>query len=340
MSPSDEARTGGALTPDEIRALTERMDERLEALQARAEPELVALVAELLDGLQRVHAEGLRRLVELLAEESERFRRALDDPVISNLFVLYDLVFLDEARRAREALEQVQPLARSHGGEIRLLGVEEGVVRVRLLGACHGCPSSSATLRQGVEEALARRLPGFVRLEVEGETPAAPGGAERRAAPPPGGSGHQAGGVSATGERSHVDPERLVRLERRLEEARASGDGTPARPDARGEDAGSRPLRFSGADAVPERGLVGRIIERRPLLVVSLGDGALRAYRNACPDSILPLHLGTLEDGVVRCPWHGCRFDAATGQRVEGRGGALEPLPIEIRDGALWVEAP
>ena len=85
--------------------------------------------------------------------------------------------------------------------------------------------------------------------------------------------------------------------------------------------------------------MIGRIVDGRPLLVLSLAaGGALRAYPNACPDSIRPLHLGELTDDVLRCPWHGCRFDAATGRRLEGPGSSLEPLPVEVRDGAVWVE--
>ena len=248
-------RTPGALTAEEVRALSERLDAQLEALQERAAPEVVALVVDLLDGLQRVHAEGLRRLVELVAEDGERFGRALDDPVISNLFVLYDLVFVDEARRARAAIDEVQPLARSHGGEIRLLGVEEGVVRVRLLGACDGCPSSSATLRQGVEAALARGLPGFVRLEVEGgEVGPAFGGRrgaeEPRAGPVTPGAGRRpVQGGSPTGDRARVDPERLVRLERRLRDARPETHGGRA-ASVSDDDAGARLRRFAAADEV------------------------------------------------------------------------------------------
>lgn len=48
-----------------------------------------------------------------------------------------------------------------------------------------------------------------------------------------------------------------------------------------------------------------------------------------CPGSALPLSLGSLEGGELVCPWHGCRFNGLTGQRV-GRGPALTPRPVEI----------
>ena len=50
---------------------------------------------------------------------------------------------------------------------MELLSVEEGVVHLRLMGSCDGCPSSAITLTQGVEEAIRQRWSGLRRLEVE-----------------------------------------------------------------------------------------------------------------------------------------------------------------------------
>lgn len=197
-------QSGGSLSAEAVRDIAARLDASLEELATRGDAQAAAVVAEIVDGLQRVHAEGLRRLVELLSEDRTRLERALDDPVVSNLLLLYDLVVVDETARAREALEAIRPLARSHGGEIELLGASEGVVRVRLHGACHGCPSSTATLRQGLERALAERLPGFVRLEVENQV--------ENAEEPPAGARIEGGDG---GYASIVSEKNLVRLRRR-----------------------------------------------------------------------------------------------------------------------------
>jgi NFU1 iron-sulfur cluster scaffold homolog, mitochondrial len=53
----------------------------------------------------------------------------------------------------------VGELARSHGGSVELLGVRDGIVTVRLAGACHGCPAARVTLRQRLENQLRRRCP-------------------------------------------------------------------------------------------------------------------------------------------------------------------------------------
>jgi Fe-S cluster biogenesis protein NfuA len=54
---------------------------------------------------------------------------------------------------------------------MEVLGVDTGmgIVKLRLMGSCHGCPSSSLTLTQGVEKILRDRWSGFRKLEVEGE---------------------------------------------------------------------------------------------------------------------------------------------------------------------------
>jgi Fe-S cluster biogenesis protein NfuA len=61
--------------------------------------------------------------------------------------------------RVREVLEEVRPMVQSDGGDIELLDIHDDVVGVRLTGNCIGCPSSQATLRQGIERKLKQRIP-------------------------------------------------------------------------------------------------------------------------------------------------------------------------------------
>lgn len=53
-----------------------------------------------------------------------------------------------------------------HAGNIEFVGVEEGVVKVRLLGTCRGCPLSQLTLKAGVEELLREKVPGVKSVEA------------------------------------------------------------------------------------------------------------------------------------------------------------------------------
>ena len=74
-----------------------------------------------------------------------------------------------------QALDKVRPDLDSHGGNVELLGIEGGVVRLRLQGSCKTCPSSSMTLKLAIEEAIYREAPDVTAIEAEGveeQTPA------------------------------------------------------------------------------------------------------------------------------------------------------------------------
>ncbi len=65
----------------------------------------------------------------------------------------------DMKNRVTSALDEVRPALQMDGGDVELVSVEDGVVRVRLLGACGGCPMATMTLVGFVEERLRARVP-------------------------------------------------------------------------------------------------------------------------------------------------------------------------------------
>ena len=87
------------------------------------------------------------------------------DDLVASVMLLYGLHPLDLETRVLQALEQVRPYLRSHGGNVELLGVEEGVIRLRLQGSCHGCPSSAQTLKSTIEEAIAEKCARCRRIK-------------------------------------------------------------------------------------------------------------------------------------------------------------------------------
>jgi len=58
------------------------------------------------------------------------------------------------------ALEQIRPNLQADGGDVELVEVKDGVVKLRLRGACSGCPMATMTLRQGIERLLKEQVPG------------------------------------------------------------------------------------------------------------------------------------------------------------------------------------
>jgi len=63
--------------------------------------------------------------------------------------------------QVEKALEKIRPALQADGGDVVLVGVDEGgTVKVQLTGACNGCPMSTMTLKQGIERLLINEVPG------------------------------------------------------------------------------------------------------------------------------------------------------------------------------------
>lgn len=65
----------------------------------------------------------------------------------------------------QEVLNKLRPFLLRDGGDCELVDVEDGIVKLRLLGACGTCPSSTITLKAGIERALLEEVPGVVEVE-------------------------------------------------------------------------------------------------------------------------------------------------------------------------------
>jgi len=68
--------------------------------------------------------------------------------------------------KIKETLEEIRPKIQADGGDIELVAIENGVVKVRLKGACVGCPMSALTLKQGVERAIKNKVPEVKSVEA------------------------------------------------------------------------------------------------------------------------------------------------------------------------------
>jgi Fe-S cluster biogenesis protein NfuA/nitrite reductase/ring-hydroxylating ferredoxin subunit len=123
-----------------------------------------------------MYGEGLTRIFTELAErgEEELLLRLAGDGVIGSLLLIHDLYPIPLEARVEEALASVRPYMESHGGDVELLRLEDGVAHLRLIGHCHGCPASAATLELAIKEALEDAAPDLLGLEVEGVAEAKP----------------------------------------------------------------------------------------------------------------------------------------------------------------------
>lgn len=149
-----------------------RISELSEELTNHPDPAVAERVGELLDWYDAFHRDGLTRLVDMVRSwRGEIFLESVArDEMAGTLLAVYELgespdVEAEAEAAVAAAMEEVRPIVESHGGAIEVAGITDGVVKVRMKGTCDGCPSSSATLTYGLEEALRRHWTGFRRLE-------------------------------------------------------------------------------------------------------------------------------------------------------------------------------
>jgi len=73
--------------------------------------------------------------------------------------------------KLQEALDYIRPAVQADGGDLVLLGVDDGTVNLQMVGACGGCPLSMMTLKAGIERILKDRVPGVREVHASADTP-------------------------------------------------------------------------------------------------------------------------------------------------------------------------
>lgn len=295
------AHDEAAAEPDRWRAAGERIETLLDASSAggavareRAE-QLVREVADL-------YGAGLDRILRLV-EPEVRDRLAADD-LIASLLLVHGLHPHDVHTRVSAALDSVRPYLGSHGGDVTLLAVADGVVRLELSGSCRTCPSSSVTLELAVEDAVRAAAPEIESIEVAA---AAPESADTL--------------ISADSLFSHVhaDPH----------PAHGSWIAVPELAELAAGEVGGFVI---GGQAVLACRVGDDLFVYRDHCPSC--DGSLAG-------TALERRLGhPVGDAVLRCPRCRAHYDAVhAGARVDG-AGHLEPLPVLVRAGELSVAVP
>jgi len=168
-----------AVTTDESGALLERVQELQTLLDGCEQSAARDLADELMSNVVQLYGTGLQRIVEgILASGPEGARIAAelaDDPLVATLLLIHDLHPVPLEQRVQHALDSVRPYMDSHGGDVELLSLQDGVARIRLQGSCSDCSASSVTLELAIKQALEDAAPDLEGLEVEGVAPQMPG---------------------------------------------------------------------------------------------------------------------------------------------------------------------
>ena len=147
---------------NELKARIERIGTLVEQVHSPAAIELVQTMMDF-------HRAAIDRMMEIVADTDQLgldiIGTLATDELVSNMLLLHGLHPLGIDERVKTALDGVRPYLNSHGGDVELIEVADGVVKLRLIGTCGDCPSSTATLRGAIEKAIREAAPEVVSIE-------------------------------------------------------------------------------------------------------------------------------------------------------------------------------
>jgi Fe-S cluster biogenesis protein NfuA len=163
----------GSISPPkrgEFRLQTERVEKLAARLESAGDPEIRATALDLVQSVVELHGAALQRLIDSLLQTPAGERalgEALENDLVSSMLLLHNLHPDDIETRVLRGIEKARPYLKSHGGDVELAAVRDGIVHLRLHGTCGSCPSSSATLKNAVEDALFEVAPDIVAIVSE-----------------------------------------------------------------------------------------------------------------------------------------------------------------------------
>jgi Fe-S cluster biogenesis protein NfuA/nitrite reductase/ring-hydroxylating ferredoxin subunit len=309
--------------------LVERVQDLQARLEATGDSAVRDVADELVSAVVQMYGAGLERIMAGLfdaGEDGERIAAALSgDELVATLLLIHDLHPVDLGDRVQQALDSVRPYMESHGGNVELLSLTDGVARIHLQGSCSDCSASSVTLELAIKAALEEAAPDLEGLEVVGVAAQTAGGpglpmvTGTATPPPPTGlelpvvmSGPVAGA-----------PPQVAGAAPQVAEA------APHPPSA----AMAPPAWFDvdGAADLSDGALTAFIVAGSELVVANV-DGTLLAYRDRCAGCGGALHGGLLSAGALACP--SCQrsfFLPRAGRSMDDDHVQLEPVPL-LRD--------
>ncbi len=169
VQPVSEAKVS-APKRGEFRLQTERVEKLAAKLQSAGDPEIRATALDLVQSVIELHGAALERMIDSISQApggEAALDAAVNDEMVASMLLLHGLHPDDIETRVLRGIEKVRPYLQSHGGDVELASVRDGIVRLVLRGTCGSCPSSSLTLKNAVEDALFEAAPDIVEIVAE-----------------------------------------------------------------------------------------------------------------------------------------------------------------------------
>ncbi len=151
----------------------ERIEILIQEVTGFPDPHARATVEELIQALLDMYGEGLSRMLELIAQSEasgiELINIFTQDDLLSSLFLLHELHPEDIETRIAKALVEVRPYLKSHGGNVELVKIDNGVAYLRLEGSCQRLPFFNYHTQIAIKKLFTKLLQTWL-TQVEGVT--------------------------------------------------------------------------------------------------------------------------------------------------------------------------
>jgi Fe-S cluster biogenesis protein NfuA/nitrite reductase/ring-hydroxylating ferredoxin subunit len=288
--------------PEQLLELVQELQERLDSSVDSATR---AVAEDLVSAVVQMYGVGLERILERLlaaGEEGEQIAVGLtEDQFLATLLLIHDLHPVPLETRVQAALDSVRPYMESHGGNVELLSLNDGVARIHLRGSCSDCSASSVTLELAIKQALEEAAPDLEGLEVEGVAPQTVNGAGLPMVTNSAPSGMELPMVMSP----------------------------PPQPPA-----------WFPVDSLGELtdGSLARVAVAGSDLVIANVEGTLLSYRDTCAGCGGTIHDGELRAGALSCEHCGRSFFLPrAGRSMDDERLQLEPVPLLREQGRVKV---
>jgi len=266
--------------------IAREIDNTIEQLKDLPEDKLflVKKLQELIEEFNRVPLIKIVRHLKQSQEGKTLLMEMVKDPDIYALFLKHKIVRPDIKTEVAKVIELIKPYVRSHGGDVELVDVKGDTVYVRMKGACQGCSQVSATLNEGILEAIRSRVPEINKIELVKDIPS------------------EAFVLFDENKNKSIKWKRIFKL-----------------IDCKEKEL----LSYKDTDIS---------------VILINWNGTVYAYKDCCAHQGLPLSQGTIDgNGILTCPWHGFQYDITTGECLTSNLVQLEPVPVKIEEGWVYV---
>jgi Fe-S cluster biogenesis protein NfuA/nitrite reductase/ring-hydroxylating ferredoxin subunit len=287
----------------------EKIEGLIRTIENLPDPAARGSALALVQALMEFHGAGLERMMEIIADSGESGYAVFDkfgtDDLVGSVLLLYGLHPLALEIRVMQALDKVRPYLDSHGGNVELLDIADGVVRLRLQGSCKTCPSSSMTLKLAIEEAIYAAAPDVVSIEAEGvtEQPAATGFVQ-------------------------------------IGKTTAGAGNKNGKGNGYGHGASEGWTDVHELAALAQSSVQLMEVSGRSILFCRLGE-TFYAYQSRCPGCDRPLQGAHLELTNLVCPHCRQQFDVIrAGRGLDQPSLHLQPFPLLFEQGRARVALP